>query len=113
MYKTSGHLPYYAESMFPPMELKDDDPDKPTDRIYLKAMNCPHHPRVFAAQLRSYRALPLRLAEFGAVHRYEPSGALHGLMRARAFTQDDAQSIPHCPRDRGSERPALWAGNLR
>ena len=83
MYLTSGHLPYYADSMFPPMEMDGE-------KYYLKAMNCPHHHKIFAAEPKSYRDLPLRMAEFGACHRYEPSGSLHGLMRVRAFTQDDA-----------------------
>ena len=90
MYKTSGHLPYYAESMFPPMEAKDDDPDKPTDRIYLKAMNCPHHHKIFSAVPRSYRELPLRLAEYGTCYRYERSGELMGLMRVRSMQMNDA-----------------------
>ena len=90
MYKTSGHLPYYAESMFPPMEVKDDDPDKPTDRIYLKAMNCPHHHKIFSALPRSYRELPLRLAEYGTCYRYERSGELMGLMRVRSMQMNDA-----------------------
>ena len=90
MYKTSGHLTYYAESMFPPMEVKDDDPDKPTDRIYLKAMNCPHHHKIFSAVPRSYRELPLRLAEYGTCYRYERSGELMGLMRVRSMQMNDA-----------------------
>ncbi|HJO09997.1 MAG TPA: threonine--tRNA ligase [Verrucomicrobiota bacterium] len=90
IYKTSGHLPYYAESMFPPMELKDDDPNKPTDRIYLKAMNCPHHHKIFSAVPRSYRELPLRLAEYGTCYRYERSGELMGLMRVRSMQMNDA-----------------------
>ena len=90
LYKTSGHLPYYAESMFPPMEVKDDDPDKPTDRIYLKAMNCPHHHKIFSAVPRSYRELPLRLAEYGTCYRYERSGELMGLMRVRSMQMNDA-----------------------
>ena len=90
MYKTSGHLPYYAESIFPPMEVKDDDPDKPTDRIYLKAMNCPHHHKIFSAVPRSYRELPLRLAEYGTCYRYERSGELMGLMRVRSMQMNDA-----------------------
>ena len=90
MYKISGHLPYYAESMFPPMELKEDDPDKPTDRIYLKAMNCPHHHKIFSAVPRSYRELPLRLAEYGTCYRYERSGELMGLMRVRSMQMNDA-----------------------
>ena len=90
MYKISGHLPYYAESMFPPMELKEDDPDKPTARIYLKAMNCPHHHKIFSAVPRSYRELPLRLAEYGTCYRYERSGELMGLMRVRSMQMNDA-----------------------
>ena len=90
MYKTSGHLPYYAESMFPPMELNEGDPDKPSDKIYLKAMNCPHHHKIFSAVPRSYRELPLRLAEYGTCYRYERSGELMGLMRVRSMQMNDA-----------------------
>jgi len=141
MYKTSGHLPYYAESMFPPMELSEEGPlakigagvrqtmdegiknalealkekvpgftendVKNTlgtyqaiagelgkthvgERYYLKAMNCPHHHRIFAAEPRSYRDLPLRLAEYGTCYRYEQSGELFGLMRVRSLNMNDA-----------------------
>ena len=90
MYKTSGHLPYYAESMFPPMELNEEDSDKPSDKIYLKAMNCPHHHKIFSAVPRSYRELPLRLAEYGTCYRYERSGELMGLMRVRSMQMNDA-----------------------
>ena len=135
MYKTSGHLPYYADSMFPPMTLMDDAAkkrdeelqnllteridelsaiDKKTesaeeyekadkrvrevmeelktvgDRYYLKAMNCPHHHRIFAAEPKSYRDLPLRLAEYGTCYRYEQSGELFGLMRVRSLNMNDA-----------------------
>jgi threonyl-tRNA synthetase len=138
MYKTSGHLPYYAESMFPPMEmpLEEDaqrkqealkikqrtlttklqmaqnDPAQANlasqyqetltevdkllqnfperDRYYLKAMNCPHHHRIFAAEPHSYRDLPLRLAEYGTCYRYEQSGELFGLMRVRSLNMNDA-----------------------
>jgi threonyl-tRNA synthetase len=134
MYKTSGHLPYYAESMFPPMELIEEDGRKKRDaglleiakcheeaakleqqghkadaealnlkagelnkliqelgdRYYLKAMNCPHHHRIFAAEPRSYRDLPLRLAEYGTCYRYEQSGELFGLMRVRSLNMNDA-----------------------
>ena len=138
MYRTSGHLPYYAESMFPPMEMLEDDERKRRDqlvekradliqllesleravspnpsgltaeqvrqdiarleteitliggRYYLKAMNCPHHHRIFAAEPRSYRDLPLRLAEYGTCYRYEQSGELFGLMRVRALQMNDA-----------------------
>jgi threonyl-tRNA synthetase len=90
MYRTSGHLPYYAESMFPPMELKES-PEAPTsERYFLKAMNCPHHHRIFAAEPRSYRDLPLRLAEYGTCYRYEQSGELFGLMRVRSLNMNDA-----------------------
>jgi threonyl-tRNA synthetase len=138
MYKTSGHLPYYAESMFPPMELLEeqelkrkndllversrllreqesiervsgsDEPGGPLENIrhaltqselelgllggryYLKAMNCPHHHCIFAAEPRSYRDLPLRLAEYGMCYRYEQSGELFGLMRVRSMQMNDA-----------------------
>jgi len=92
MYRTSGHLPYYAESMFPPMELteKGAAPDAEVERYYLKAMNCPHHHRIFSAEPRSYRDLPLRLAEYGCCYRYEQSGELFGLMRVRSLNMNDA-----------------------
>ncbi|MFA5192684.1 MAG: threonine--tRNA ligase [Verrucomicrobiia bacterium] len=93
MYVTSGHLPYYAESMFPPMELKEpgvNAPEAPADRYYLKAMNCPHHHRIFSAQPRSYRDMPLRLAEYGCCYRYEQSGELFGLMRVRSLNMNDS-----------------------
>lgn len=100
MYKTSGHLPYYAESMFPPIELNEDSGSKSlaedlekvrmVERYYLKAMNCPHHHRIFAAQPHSYRDLPLRLAEYGTCYRYEQSGELFGLMRVRSLNMNDA-----------------------
>ncbi len=92
MYKTSGHLPYYAESMFPPMELKEagEGEGGEAERYYLKAMNCPHHHRIFAAEPRSYRDLPLRLAEYGCCYRYEQSGELFGLMRVRSLNMNDA-----------------------
>jgi threonyl-tRNA synthetase len=88
MYLTSGHLPYYAESMFPAMELPGED--GPADRYYLKAMNCPHHHKLFGAVPRSYRDLPLRLAEYGTCYRYEQSGELFGLMRVRSMQMNDA-----------------------
>ncbi|SDU30101.1 threonyl-tRNA synthetase [Verrucomicrobium sp. GAS474] len=90
LYKTSGHLPYYAESMFPPMEMKEDESDKEPVTYYLKAMNCPHHHKLFAALPRSYRDLPLRFAEYGTCYRYEQSGELFGLMRVRAMQMNDA-----------------------
>ncbi|HOZ52193.1 MAG TPA: threonine--tRNA ligase [Chitinophagaceae bacterium] len=83
MYLTSGHLPYYAESMFPPMELDGT-------KYYLKAMNCPHHHKIFDAEQRSYKDLPLRLAEYGTCYRYEQSGELMGLMRVRCLHMNDA-----------------------
>src|ERR1041385_4366432 len=110
MYLTSGHLPVlYKESMFPPMELTEDAESsqreqtgaadrgqasasrgQPPTKYYLKAMNCPHHHRIFAAQPRSYRDLPLRLAEYGTNYRYEQSGELFGLMRVRSLNMNDA-----------------------
>ena len=90
MYQTSGHIPLYQESMFPPLEVRES-PDVPSgDRYYLKAMNCPHHHRIFAAEPRSYRDLPLRLAEYGTCYRYEQSGELFGLMRVRSLNMNDA-----------------------
>lgn len=90
MYRTSGHLPYYAESMFAPMEFKEAEADEVATRYYLKAMNCPHHHRIFAAEPRSYRDLPLRMAEYGTCYRYEQSGELFGLMRVRSMQMNDA-----------------------
>src|SRR5437764_3724542 len=116
LYKKSGHLPYYAESMFPPMALEDrlpslsrptgfqpveesdrQDADRPSqagsptsDRYYLKAMNCPHHHKLFAAVPRSYRALPLRLAEYWTCQRYAQIGELFGLIRVRSMQMNDA-----------------------
>jgi len=88
LWETSGHWGWYRENMFAVQSAGDDAEDK---RIFaLKPMNCPGHVQIFKHGLKSYRDLPIRLAEFGAVHRYEPSGALHGLMRVRGFTQDDA-----------------------
>lgn len=83
LFETSGHLPHYMDGMFPPMEFEGQD-------YYLKAMNCPMHNLIFRARGRSYRELPLRLFEFGTVYRYEKSGVVHGLTRARGFTQDDS-----------------------
>jgi len=83
MYLTSGHLPYYADSMYPPMELDGE-------KYYLKSMNCPHHHKIFAAEPKSYRDLPYRIAEYGTVYRYEQSGELFGLMRVRALHMNDA-----------------------
>ena len=83
LFETSGHLPHYMEGMFPPIEFDGQD-------YYLKAMNCPMHNLIFRARGRSYRELPLRLFEFGTVYRYEKSGVVHGLTRARGFTQDDS-----------------------
>ncbi len=94
LYKKSGHLPYYAESMFPPMELNEsaeaEISKKDSTKYYLKAMNCPHHHKLFAAVPRSYRDLPLRLAEYGTCYRYEQSGELIGLMRVRSMQMNDA-----------------------
>ena len=90
LWEISGHWGWYRESMFM-ARAAGEDAEAEDERIYaLKPMNCPGHIQIFKNGLRSYRELPLRLAEFGMVHRYEPSGALHGVMRVRAFTQDDA-----------------------
>jgi threonyl-tRNA synthetase len=90
MYQTSGHIPLYLESMFAPLEIKEDAQAEVGQRYYLKAMNCPHHHRIFAAEPRSYRDLPLRLAEYGTCYRYEQSGELFGLMRVRSLNMNDA-----------------------
>ncbi|HEY3260696.1 MAG TPA: threonine--tRNA ligase [Pseudonocardiaceae bacterium] len=95
LFERSRHLQWYAETMYPPMHLDEErDSDgnirKPGQDYYLKPMNCPMHNLIFAARGRSYRELPLRLFEFGTVYRYEKSGVVHGLTRARGFTQDDA-----------------------
>lgn len=83
LYRTSGHYPYYADSQFAPITVEDEE-------YLLKPMNCPHHHQIYLNEPRSYRDLPLRLAEFGSVYRYEQSGELTGLTRVRGFTQDDA-----------------------
>ena len=90
MYLTSGHLPYYADSMFPPMEMDGE-------KYYLKAMNCPHHHKIFDAEPKSYKDLPYRIAEYGTCYRYEQSGELFGLMRVRCLHMNDAHI--YCSRD--------------
>jgi threonyl-tRNA synthetase len=85
LFETSGHLPYFADTMFPPMEMEGSN-------YYLKAMNCPMHNLIFRSRGRSYRELPLRLFEFGSVYRFEKSGVVHGLTRVRGMTQDDSHS---------------------
>ena len=84
LYYKSGHLPYYQDSMFPPMELEEGT------TYYVKAMNCPHHHKIYLSRKRSYRELPLRLAEYGTCYRYEQSGELYGLMRVRSLQMNDA-----------------------
>ena len=83
LWETSGHLDWYKENMYAPLDIEEQ-------QYYLKPMNCPFHLQIYKSQLRSYRDLPLRFAEWGTVYRYERSGVLHGLMRVRGFTQDDA-----------------------
>jgi len=90
LYITSGHLPYYEDSMFPPMELEGE-------KYYLKAMNCPHHHKIFGAEQKSYKDLPYRLAEYGTCYRYEQSGELFGLMRVRSLHMNDAHI--YCTKD--------------
>ena len=94
MYLTSGHLPYYADSMYPPMELDGE-------KYYLKSMNCPHHHKIFAAEPKSYRDLPYRIAEYGTVYRYEQSGELFGLMRVRCLHMNDAHI--YCSKEQFAE----------
>jgi len=90
LYKTSGHYPYYADSQYDPITVEDE-------QYLLKPMNCPHHHQIYANKPHSYRDLPVRLAEFGTVYRYEQSGELNGLSRVRGFTQDDAHI--YCTQD--------------
>ena len=92
LYRKSGHLPYYADDMFPLMELKEasDDGETVKEAYVLRPMNCPHHHSIFAARPRSYRELPLRLAEYGHVYRFEESGAVSGLLRVRGMCMNDA-----------------------
>lgn len=90
MYLTSGHLPYYADSMYPAMEMEGE-------KYYLRAMNCPHHHKIYAALPKSYRDLPYRIAEYGTVYRYEQSGELFGLMRVRCLHMNDAHI--YCTRE--------------
>ncbi len=94
LYLTSGHLPYYADSMYPPMELDGT-------RYYLKAMNCPHHHKIFDAEPHSYKDMPLRLAEYGTCYRYEQSGELFGLMRVRCLHMNDAHI--YCSKEQFAE----------
>jgi threonyl-tRNA synthetase len=86
LWKTSGHLDFYSDAMYAPMEIDNSD-------YYTKPMNCPFHIEIYKSKMRSYRELPLRWAELGTVYRYEKSGVLHGLLRVRGFTQDDAHII--------------------
>ena len=90
MYLTSGHLPYYADSMFPPMEMDGE-------KYYLKPMNCPHHHKIFDAEPKSYKDLPFRIAEYGTCYRFEQSGELFGLMRVRCLHMNDAHI--YCSKD--------------
>jgi threonyl-tRNA synthetase len=89
LYETSGHYPYYKDSQFPPITMSQGH-EGDDERYLLRPMNCPHHVMIYKTRPRSYRELPLRLAEFGIVHRYEKSGELSGMTRVRGFTQDDA-----------------------
>ena len=95
VFEMSGHLPYYADTMFPPMELENA-------QYYLKAMNCPMQNLIYRSRQRSYRDLPIRYFEFGTVYRYERSGVVHGLTRVRGLTQDDSHS--YCHRRTGTRR---------
>lgn len=106
LFSKSGHLDFYADGMFPPMQLdgeydEEGNCTKQPQDYYAKPMNCPFHNLIFASRGRSYRELPLRLFEFGTVYRYEKSGVIHGLTRARGFTQDDAHI--YCTEDQLEE----------
>ena len=106
LFRTSGHLPYYADTMFPPM-LADEETDaggnviRAGQEYYLKAMNCPMHNLIFRSRGRSYRELPMRLFEMGRDYRYEKSGVVHGLTRMRGFTQDDSHT--YCTREQAPD----------
>jgi threonyl-tRNA synthetase len=95
LYYLSGHLPYYDDDMYAPIDIEGE-------KYYLKPMNCPHHHMVYKARLRSYRELPLKLAEYGTVYRYERSGQLQGMMRTRGFTQNDAHI--YCTYDQAKDQ---------
>jgi threonyl-tRNA synthetase len=102
LFETSGHLQWYAEGMYPPMIMDeelhaDGTVKKPGQKYYMKPMNCPFHNLIYQSSSKSYRDLPLRLFEFGTVYRYEKSGVVHGITRARGFTQDDAHI--YCTKD--------------
>ncbi len=99
LWETSGHLGYYAENMYPEMELDNDQ------GYLVKPMNCPFHVLIYKSRARSYRDLPLRLSELGSVYRYEKSGVVHGLLRARGFTQDDSHTF--CTQDQLASELAL------
>jgi threonyl-tRNA synthetase len=94
LYRISGHLPYFSEDLYPPLVIESDE-------YYLKPMNCPHHHMLYKSRPHSYRELPIRYAEYGTVYRYESSGQMHGLMRVRGFTQNDAHiyCAPESARD--------------
>lgn len=98
LFHTSGHLPYYADTMFPPMDVDGAD-------YYLKAMNCPMHNLIYRSQGRSYRQLPVRYFEFGNVYRYEKSGVVHGLTRVRGMTQDDSHT--YCTPEQAKSEVAM------
>lgn len=98
LWETSGHLDFYSENMYPGMELRDGQGE---DEYRVKPMNCPFHVLIYRSQARSYRELPLRLSELGVVYRYERSGVIHGLLRARGFTQDDSHTF--CTRSQVGE----------
>jgi threonyl-tRNA synthetase len=97
LYKLSGHLHLYKDAMFPPMRSVEKDPDSPAEEFYMKPMNCPHHHMIYLARPRSYRELPLRLAEYGTVYRFEKSGQLAGLLRVRGLAMNDAHI--YCTRE--------------
>ncbi len=97
LYKLSGHLKLYKDAMFPPMRSLEKDPDSPPEEFYLKPMNCPHHHMIYLNRPRSYRELPIRLAEYGTVYRFEKSGQLAGLLRVRGLTMNDAHI--YCAQD--------------
>ena len=92
LWKTSGHLDFFKEGMYPPMSMETKNKEEKTS-YFIKPMNCPFHVRIYKSKTRSYRDLPIRWCELGSVYRYEESGVLHGMLRVRGFTQDDAHII--------------------
>ena len=115
LYRTSGHYPYYKDSQFPPIQMAEEqrEAQQQEEGYLLKPMNCPHHIQIYKAEPRSYRDLPVRLAEFGTVYRFEQSGELSGMTRVRGFTQDDAHLFCTAEQVEARDRELRRAGQDR